>query len=54
MKIEFELNEKQDEALKEVIANSDSKEIIPNEACKTIVLAFIIQGKQQLIARDLK
>ena len=54
MKIEFELNDKQTEVLGEVIANSDSKEMPPNEVCKTIVLTFIIQSKQQLIARDLK
>ena len=53
MEIKFELTEAQATVLKEVIALSDRKDATEHEACKNVIVRWIIQVKQQMVAKEL-
>ena len=53
LKIEFELNDKQYEVLKELLAVPQNAGKTENEACRIIVVQSLINAKQQLIAKEL-
>ena len=52
MKIEFELNEKQAQALTEVI-QALGRNLTPEEYAKRSLVNLLIQNKQQMIANEL-
>jgi len=57
VKIEFELNEKQESALKDVLAitkSSDGKPVDSNEFCRRAALDLIIKAKQQMVSSELQ
>ncbi len=52
-KIEFELNDKQIEVLKELLTVPQNAGKTENEACRIIVVQTLINTKQQMIAAEL-
>lgn len=54
MDIKFSLNEKQADALKNVIQNSNMKNLPPDEAVKNMFLGSLIQAAQTLLASELE
>ena len=53
LKIEFELSEKQSQALTDVIQALGHK-LTPEEFTKRVVIERLIQNRQQMIANELK
>ena len=52
MEIKFELTEVQEKALQEILVFAKLKD--SNEMAKAVMINFIIQNKQKLIAEELK
>ena len=53
MKIEFELTEAQELALREIIGHSNKPKATENDVARQIVVESIIQGKQELVRLQL-
>ena len=53
LRIEFELNDKQMEVLKEVLAIPQNAGQTENETCRILVVQCLINAKQQMVAAEL-
>lgn len=53
MKIEFELNDKQTEVLKQLLELPQNKGKTEGEACKIVVVQALINARQQMVAQEL-